>query len=75
MCEKKERHFDKQMVEICRNCQGTGRATGVTEQTIYKRIVKPFSRERPDICPVCGGSGRVVKTLNITITIEPYRKE
>lgn len=66
MGERKERHFDKKTVEICRNCQGTGRV-------IPTPCAGPNPGEQiPIVCPVCRGSGRVKKTKNIKITIEPY---
>jgi DnaJ-class molecular chaperone len=67
MCEK-VRHYDKESIEVCRNCKGTGVAYTVPEFHPYGKEKDP----EPFECPVCKGSGRVKKTLNIEITIEPY---
>lgn len=65
---EKVRNYDKESIEVCRNCKGTGVA--YTEPEFH-----PYGKEddpQPYECPVCQGSGRVKKTLNIKITIEPY---
>lgn len=65
---EKVRNYDKESIEVCRNCKGTGVAYTVQE-------FHPCGKEddpRPYECPVCRGSGRIKKTLNIEITIEPY---
>jgi DnaJ-class molecular chaperone len=58
MC-KKERTYEKERIEVCRNCHGAGLAPTDDGQVSGK-------------CPVCGGSGRIKKRVNIEITIEPY---
>lgn len=68
MCEKVS-HFDKECIEICRNCKGTGVVYTVPE-------LHPYEKEddlEPDECLICKGSGRVKKMLNIEIAIEPYK--
>lgn len=61
-------NYEKESIEVCRNCKGTGIAYTVPEFHPYGREDDP----QPYECPVCRGSGRVKKTLNIEITIEPY---
>ena len=65
---EKVRNYDKESIEVCRNCKGTGVAYTVPEFHPYGKEDDP----QPYECPVCQGSGRVKKTLNIEITIEPY---
>lgn len=65
---EKVRNYNKESIEVCRNCKGTGVAYTVPE-------LHPCGKEddpQPYECPICRGSGRVKKTLNIKITIEPY---
>lgn len=65
---EKVRNYEKESIEVCRNCKGTGIAYTVPEFHPYGREDDP----QPYECPVCRGSGRVKKTLNIEITIEPH---
>lgn len=65
---EKVRNYDKESIEVCRNCKGTGVAYTLPEFHPYGKEDAP----EPYECPVCQGSGRVKKTLNIEITIEPY---
>lgn len=65
---EKVRNYEKESIEVCRNCKGTGIVYTVPEFHPYGREDDP----QPCECPVCRGSGRVKKTLNIEITIEPY---
>lgn len=55
----KVRTYDKETVEICRNCHGGG------------IVVDEAGREIE--CPVCDGSGMVIRQLDITITITPFK--
>lgn len=68
---EKVRNYEKESIEVCRNCKGTGIAYTVPEFHPYGREDDP----QPYECPVCRGSGRVKKTLNIEITIEPYPRQ
>lgn len=65
---EKVRNYDKESIEVCRNCKGTGVAYTVPEFHPYGKEDDPI----PYKCPVCNGSGRVKKRLKIEITIEPY---
>lgn len=65
---EKVRNYDKESIEVCRNCKGTGVAYMVPKFHPYGKEDDP----QPYECPVCRGSGRVKKTSNIRITIEPY---
>lgn len=57
---KKERYYERERIEVCRNCQGFG-------------LVLLDGEFLPSTtCPVCEGSGRVKKTSKVAITIEPY---
>ena len=60
---EKVRNYEKESIEVCRNCKGTGIAYTVPEFHPYGREDDP----QPYECPVCRGSGRVKKTLNIEI--------
>ena len=60
MTMEKTRQYEFKKIEICRNCNGTGK-----EKTILGLL--------RNSCPVCDGSGRVEKTTDITITVRPYK--
>lgn len=59
---EKERQYEFELIERCRNCHGSGRV--VTRKW-------PFG-SRFGVCEVCEGSGRVLKSKHITIMIKPY---
>lgn len=59
---EKERHYEFEMIERCRNCHGSGHA--VTRRGLFG--------SRFGVCEVCKGSGRVQKVRHITIMIKPY---
>jgi len=54
---EKVRNYEKESIEVCRNCKGTGIAYTVPEFHPYGREDDP----QPYECPVCRGSGRVKK--------------
>ncbi len=55
----KKRKYDKEKIDVCRNCHGSG--------------VVPIYQDGPlSTCPVCRGSGHIKKTVKIELTIEPY---
>ena len=56
----KSRPFLYSKVLLCRDCGGTGYLTPEYDQVVG------------DICPTCSGSGRVKRTVNGTVTVEPY---
>lgn len=59
---EKERQYEFELVERCRNCRGSGRT--VTRRGLFG--------SRFGVCEVCEGSGRVWKVRHITIMIKPY---
>lgn len=62
---EKERQYEFEVIERCRNCRGSGHA--VTRRGLFG--------SRFGVCEVCGGSGRVLKSKRITIMIKPYKGE
>lgn len=60
---EKVRNYNKENIEVCRNCKGVG--------TVYASNLDA-EEEKPYKCPVCDGGGRIKKTLKIEIIIEPY---
>lgn len=62
---RKERRYKKTLIQVCRNCQGSG--------TVAADPATSADPKKQITCPVCEGSGRVNKLLDIDITIEPYR--
>lgn len=62
---RKERRYKKSIIQVCRNCQGSG--------TVAADPAKSADPTKQVTCSVCEGSGRVNKLLDIDITIEPYR--
>lgn len=59
---EKERQYEFETIERCRNCHGSGHA--VTRRGLFG--------SRFGVCEVCEGSGRVWKVRHITIMIKPY---
>ena len=53
----KTRQYNRENIEICRNCGGTG----VSEEQDFV------------FCPVCEGSGRVKVIRDITVTVKSYQ--
>ena len=62
---EKERQYEFELVERCRNCRGSG--CTVTRRGLFGC--------RYGVCEVCEGSGRVWKRKSITIRVEPYKPE
>lgn len=58
----KRKEFVNEKIELCRNCQGTGKVE-----------TKPvFGRAKMETCPVCMGSGLMKKHIEGTVEVEPY---
>ncbi|MDR2131000.1 MAG: hypothetical protein LBP56_07550 [Odoribacteraceae bacterium] len=64
----KRRDYNRESVEVCRNCKGSGVVHGPAAFHAHGREVDPEAVE----CAVCKGSGRVRKSLAVRVTIEPY---
>ena len=52
---------ERERIELCRNCGGTGLADDAGLLTVRKVT-----------CQVCKGSGRIDKTIRVNVTIKPY---
>jgi DnaJ-class molecular chaperone len=64
----KTRNYNKEFVELCRNCKGSGVEYPVPEFHAHGRE----KEVQPHACPVCGGRGRVRKRVEVEVTIEPF---
>lgn len=62
---EKERQYEFETIERCRNCHGSGHT--VTRRGLFGG--------RYGVCEVCEGSGRVWKRKSITVRIKPYKVE
>lgn len=68
---EKERQYQFEKIEICRNCGGMGRVEPEREWRL-KRILGLPKGVASGECEVCGGTGRVKKRTEITITVRPF---
>lgn len=58
----KRREFVNDKIELCRNCQGTGKVE-----------TKPvLGRARMETCPECRGLGMMKKHIEGVVVVEPY---
>ena len=59
---EKRKEFVNEKIELCRNCQGTGKVEN-----------KPvFGRAKIEVCPICKGSGLMKKHIEGVVVVEPY---
>jgi DnaJ-class molecular chaperone len=55
----KDRKYEKESIELCRNCKGSG-------------VIRLYKDGPPETCFICSGHGRVIKKVKIELSIEPY---
>lgn len=67
---EKQRHYEINKIEICRNCGGAGCVNPQVEGSWLLRRLQCPDRRVP--CDVCNGTGRIDKHTEINITIKPY---
>lgn len=67
---EKVRNINRERIEVCRNCQGSGITYPVPDFHAHSK-----GELEPTTCPVCEGSGRITKKLNVSITITPYKED
>ena len=70
---EKERQYQFDRTEVCRNCGGTGRKAAKAEGNwLLRRMQQKQAAEAT--CDVCNGTGRVEKHTEINITVKSFRE-
>ena len=67
---EKERQYQFDRIEVCRNCGGSGMVHPQVEGNWLLRRMQDAGRLVA--CDVCNGTGRVEKHTEITITVRAF---
>lgn len=63
-----KKRYQHPMIELCRDCEGTGIVYIFPEWDIFKQ-----TEPEACTCSLCEGSGRVQVSKQIIITINPFK--